>query len=67
VHPLTISRWERGAVQPDGTAVRLLTLLDREARVPVSAQQIDPVLKALAAGAAVAGFTILLRSVLSRR
>lgn len=61
VHPLTVSRWERGQVAPDGPTALLLETMDKRTRDQKPPPTLaDDVLKALAVGAAVAGLVCLL-------
>ncbi|GAB5546939.1 MAG: hypothetical protein SangKO_066990 [Sandaracinaceae bacterium] len=64
VHVMTISRWERGEVVPDGPAAHLLLALrDASAGRTLAPAHKDEVLRTLAAGAAVGALVALLIAV----
>lgn len=61
VHPLTVSRWERQEVHPDGATAQLLRVLETRSRGrQPSEEERDMLLTALAAGATIAGLVALL-------
>lgn len=61
VHPMTVSRWERGKAFPDGPGAHMLeavnTQLKRRAPDP---EAVKEVLKAIGQGAAIVGLMLLL-------
>jgi len=61
VHPMTISKWERGEVNPDGPAAHLMEALYQQTDSrPLEPSAVEEVLKAVATGIAVAGLVLLL-------
>jgi transcriptional regulator with XRE-family HTH domain len=68
VHPLTVSRWERGEVTPDGATARLLEALEQglQKKKP-EPDMVRQILKAVATGAAIAGLILLLSSIFGEK
>ena len=68
VNHMTVSRWERGRVAPEGATAQLLCAMDQQIRRrQVSSDDRGSVLKAIAAGAAVGGLVILLAALFGRK
>ncbi len=67
VHTLTVSRWERGQVTPDGATAQLLDLLnERSEHAKPDSETLNKILGFIAAGTAIAGLGALLAYLFSR-
>jgi len=68
VHPLTVSKWERGAATPEGATAQLLKVIDRRLEEKPPPPNIkDLILAALAGEAIGAGLEVLLGALFGRR
>jgi len=65
---MTVSRWERGEVAPDSATARFLQTLGAglQKKKP-EAEILNKILKAVAAGAAIAGMALLLAAIFERK